>query len=137
MGVLIPLWLVQPKALIDLDALRYNLKVAIDLSQYSKIMAVIKADAYGHGAIGVSKALSDNVDAFGVASIEEAIELREAGIKTPVHLLEGTFSDDEITIASKNNFSISCVNQKQKNAIIEARNFCSLKCMDFCRYWNA
>ena len=109
------------KALIDLDALRYNLKVAIGLSQYSKIMAVIKADAYGHGAIGVSKALSDNVDAFGVASIEEAIELREAGIKTPVHLLEGTFTDDEITIASKNNFSISCVNQKQKNAIIEAQ----------------
>ena len=104
------------KALIDLDALRYNLKVAIGLSQYSKIMAVIKADAYGHGAIGVSRALCDNVDAFGVASIEEAIELREAGIKTPIHLLEGTFTDDEITVASKNNFSISCVNQKQKNA---------------------
>jgi alanine racemase len=108
------------KALIDLDALRYNLRLASDLSPDSKVMAVIKADAYGHGALGISKALCDEVSAFGVASIEEAIELREGGIKTPIHLLEGTFSDDEIITASENSFSVSCVNQRQKIAILKA-----------------
>ena len=49
------------KALIDLDALRHNLKLASGLSPCSKVMAVIKADAYGHGALGVSRAIKDFV----------------------------------------------------------------------------
>ena len=108
------------KALIDLDALRHNLKLASGLSPCSKVMAVIKADAYGHGALGVSGAIKDYVSAFGVASIEEAIELREGGISTPIHLLEGAFTDDELIVASEYSFSVSCVNQRQKNAILSA-----------------
>ena len=69
------------KALIDLDALRYNCSLANSLSSCSKTMAVIKADAYGHGALAVAQALKDVVAAFGVASTEEAVELRDGGVK--------------------------------------------------------
>jgi len=109
------------KALIDLNALRYNCKLASSLSPCSKIMAVIKADAYGHGALPVSRALSDIVATFGVASIEEAIGLREGGLESTIHLLEGTFSDDEIMLASQYRLSLSVVSNKQKKAILDAK----------------
>ncbi|MEH6467446.1 MAG: alanine racemase [Porticoccus sp.] len=108
------------KALIDLDALRYNCQLANSLSPNSQTMAVIKANAYGHGAVPVAQALTELVPAFGVACIEEAIELREAGIENPIHLLEGAFSNDEISIAAEKNFSLAVVNQEQKRAILDA-----------------
>ena len=109
------------KALIDLDALRYNCSLANSLSPCSKTMAVIKADAYGHGALAVAQALKDVVAAFGVASTEEAVELRDGGVKNPIHLLEGTFSDDEVMLASEYGFSLSLVNESQKRAILGAK----------------
>jgi alanine racemase len=108
------------KALIDLDALRYNCSLANSLSPCSKTMAIIKADAYGHGALAVAQALNGVVAAFGVASIEEAIELRDGGLKNPIHLLEGTFSDDEVVLASEYGFSLSLANESQKRAILDA-----------------
>jgi alanine racemase len=108
------------KALIDLEALRYNCQLANSLSPNSQTMAVIKANAYGHGAVPVAHALTDLVPAFGVACIEEAIELREAGIENPIHLLEGAFSNDEVSIAAEQNFSLAVVNQEQKRAILNA-----------------
>lgn len=108
------------KALIDLEALRYNCQLANSLSPNSQTMAVIKANAYGHGAVPVADALTDLVPAFGVACIEEAIELREAGIENPIHLLEGAFSNDEIGIAAEQHFSLAVVNQEQKRAILNA-----------------
>jgi alanine racemase len=60
-----------------------------------KVMAVVKADAYGHGAVPVAKCLSQcGVDWFGVATVEEAVELREAGIDQPVLLLGGLYMSD-------------------------------------------
>lgn len=108
------------KALIDLEALRHNCQLANSLSPNSQTMAVIKANAYGHGAVPVARALTDLVPAFGVACIEEALELREAGIETPIHLLEGAFSNDEISIAAEQNFSLAVVNEEQKRAILNA-----------------
>ena len=58
-------------------------------------MAVIKADGYGHGLLPVARALAD-ADAFGVASLEEALALRRGGVERPVVLLEGFFSTDEL-----------------------------------------
>jgi len=59
------------------------------------VMAVIKADAYGHGAVPVSKCLAEcGVDWFGLATVEEAIELREAGVQQPVLLLGGLYMSD-------------------------------------------
>lgn len=115
------------KALIDLAALRHNCQLANGLSPNAQNMAVVKANAYGHGAVPVARALQDLVPAFGVACIEEALELREAGIKQPIHLLEGAFSEDEILMAAEQNFSLSVVNQDQKDAILKARLATSLQ----------
>ena len=73
---------------------------------HAKIMAIVKANAYGHGVISVSKRLEGHVDAFGVASIYEALSLRQAGIKSPISLLEGVFSPKELTLASKQGFTV-------------------------------
>ena len=109
------------KVIIDLGALRHNCQLANELSPESKTMAVIKADAYGHGAVQVAQVLEGLVPAFGVACIEEALELREAGIETPIHLLEGAFSEDEIHIAVNNNFSLAVVNHEQKKALLDCQ----------------
>ncbi len=89
------------KAIINLDALRHNYRLVKRLSSNgqsgsSKVMAVVKADAYSHGAIQCARALADIADAFAVACIEEALELREAGIQQPLLLLEGFFDESEL-----------------------------------------
>ncbi len=62
------------RARIDLDALRHNLCYAKALAGPSRIVAVVKANAYGHGAVPIARALAGQVDAFGVACTEEAME---------------------------------------------------------------
>ena len=60
-----------------------------------KILAVVKANSYGHGAVGVARALEqEGCDFFGVASVEEAMELRSAGIKASIIVLAGIFPPD-------------------------------------------
>lgn len=86
--------------------LLYNFNVLQDMAPNSKIMAIVKANAYGHGLIAVSQRLKDHVDAFGVASIYEAMELRQAGVKTPITLLEGVFAPEEFYLASEHGFSV-------------------------------
>lgn len=83
-------------ATIDLSAVRHNLRRVRDFAPGSKVMAAIKADGYGHGAVPVARALAEaGVDAFAVACLEEAVALREAGIATRIALLEGVLSRDE------------------------------------------
>ncbi len=74
---------------IDLDAIRANYAYACTLVPDGKILPVIKADAYGHGLVPVGKALQTQVPAFAVATVEEAVELREAGIRIDLLVLEG------------------------------------------------
>ena len=75
--------------IVDLDKFRANIrKVKGTLSPQTKLLAVVKADAYGHGSIMISKvAQEEKVDYLGVATIEEAIELRESGISMPILIL--------------------------------------------------
>ncbi|MDG2501603.1 MAG: alanine racemase [Porticoccaceae bacterium] len=108
------------KAIIDLQALRHNFMLAQSLAAQSKTIPMVKANAYGHGAIEVSAALADIAPALGVASIEEAIELRESGIELPILLLEGTFSSDEVDIAAQHNFWLMVENRPQVEAILNA-----------------
>ncbi len=78
----------RTEAAIDLDALDYNFdNTRKKLPDSVKLLCVIKADAYGHGAVAFAKHLDDKCDFFGVACIEEAIELKKAGIKTPLLIL--------------------------------------------------
>lgn len=77
------------RAFIDLAALRHNLSRVRTVAPASRVLAVIKANAYGHGLVPVARALADEVDGFAVARIDEALALRQAGLTRPVLLLEG------------------------------------------------
>jgi alanine racemase len=78
---------------IDLDALAFNVAQVRRLGRKrKKILAVVKANAYGHGAIGIARELEAlGVDFLGVAFIEEGIKLRKAGIQKPILILGGIF----------------------------------------------
>jgi alanine racemase len=93
-----------PYAYINLEALTHNLSKVKQFAPNSKVFAVIKANAYGHGAIEAAKALSE-ADAFAVARVDEAIELREAGITKTIILLEGVRSTVELKLASQHQLS--------------------------------
>lgn len=78
----------RTQAKIDLDAVEYNYNnTRAKLPQGCKLLGVIKADAYGHGSVELAKFLQGKCDFFGVACIEEAVELKKADIKTPVLIL--------------------------------------------------
>ncbi|WAM47801.1 alanine racemase [Vreelandella venusta] len=103
---------------IDLDALRHNYQLASRCAPQSRSVAVIKADAYGHGALECARALEADVPAFAVACIEEAISLREGGIKKPIVLLEGIFTADELALVDQHNFWISVHSEWQVEALL-------------------
>lgn len=88
------------QALIDLDALRHNYLVARDLHG-GRALAVIKANAYGHGAVRCAQALQGIADGFAVAFAAEAFELRAAGIEGPLLILEGCFDAEELREAAR------------------------------------
>jgi alanine racemase len=80
---------------ISLSKLRRNCERVRSLAGSRRVMAVIKADAYGHGAVPVARCLAEQgVDWFGVATVEEALELRAADIPQPILLLGGLYMSD-------------------------------------------
>jgi len=93
------------QAHIHLAALTHNLQVVRQLAPHSKIMAVVKANGYGHGLLRVAQALA-GVDGFGVLAVEEALALREAGFRQPILLLEGFFSPDELPVIAEQSLSV-------------------------------
>lgn len=81
-------------AQIDLNAVRRNFRALRKLAGKAKVLAVIKADAYGHGMVPVAKALvQERIDFIGLSNPEEGILVRKAGIKTPVLLFETTLPE--------------------------------------------
>jgi alanine racemase len=88
-----------PRAIIDSAALKHNLNVVRSHAPQSKVMAVVKANAYGHGIVPTARALN-GADAFGVARLPEALALRAAGLAHPIVLLEGVFTREEIDAAA-------------------------------------
>ena len=87
------------RACIDLQALKHNFQRVRQAAAGSRVMAIIKANAYGHGLLRVAQSLP-GADAFGVASPEEGIALREAGFDRRIVLLEGPFSIDDLVLVS-------------------------------------
>jgi alanine racemase len=85
----------RSRVIIDLDAIRHNYHYLKSIAPDSRVIAVIKADAYGHGAEQVAKALP-NADAFAVATVMEAISLREAGIDQKMLVLGGVMDLPEM-----------------------------------------
>ncbi len=93
---------------INRRALRHNLQRLRELAPASKMVAVVKANAYGHGLLETARTLPD-ADAFGVARLEEALRLRAGGITKPVLLLEGFFDARDCRRFLRNIFIPPCI----------------------------
>jgi alanine racemase len=105
------------RAVISGTALRANLKALRRRAPDARFMAVVKANAYGHGLVPVALALPD-ADAFAVARIGEAIALREAGVVQPIVLLEGVFDAAQLAIAARMAFDL-VVHHPEQLALLE------------------
>ncbi len=82
-------------ALVNTSAVKHNLQQVREYAPKAKVMAVIKANAYGHGLVRIAEAL-DGIDAMAVARVDEGIRLREAGITNRIAILEGFVCEQEL-----------------------------------------
>ncbi len=105
------------RALIRLSALRHNLALARQRAPESQQLAIIKANGYGHGIEQVAQAL-DSAEAFGVACLDEAIRLRQAGVSQPIVLLEGLVRKADLDIVRAYRLSL-VVHQEAQLAMLE------------------
>jgi alanine racemase len=96
---------VHVRSVVDSAALRHNLARVRALAPGSRVLAVIKANAYGHGLVPVARALCDS-DAFAVARLEEGLVLRDAGFGQRVLLLEGVRTTEQLAQACEQRFDL-------------------------------
>jgi alanine racemase len=102
----------------DPQALRHNLAVVRSHAPRSRVMGVVKAEAYGHGLTWAGAVLADaGVDALGVACLEEAQRLRQAGVTCPVFLLAGTFEPEEVEQAAAEGLGLVLHREEQVAAV--------------------
>lgn len=106
----------RPIAQINLAALQHNLQRVRELALNCQVLAVLKANAYGHGLVRVAQTLAD-ADAFAVARIDEALTLRAAGIVKPIVLLEGFYEAAELPLLVANNLQTVVHNELQLTAL--------------------
>ena len=112
--------LFRVRADIDLGAIRTNiLNMKAGLDEKTRICCVIKADGYGHGALKIAKAMDDIAAFYAVATIDEALELREAGIKTPLLIL-GYIHPDGYEAAIENDIRLTVFDKEDCALISEA-----------------
>jgi len=107
-------------ATVHLDAIVSNFRLADRLSATSKNIAVIKANAYGHGMVEVAKVLEPEVPAIAVAFMDEAAQLREAGISKPILILQGVSHASEIAEAAANNYWLRLHHQRQLDWVLSS-----------------
>lgn len=108
-------------AVIDLARIRHNILAIRDrVGPNRKILIAVKADAYGHGAVPVSRtAEAVGVDMLGIATVEEGVELRQAGIRLPLLLL-GHALPEETHCAVRNGVTVSVCNLDLARAVSSA-----------------
>ena len=106
-------------AQIDLGAIRDNYGVAAALAPDAANIAVIKADAYGHGMLPVAEALQGIADAFAVATLDEALQLRDAGIAEPILVLQGSMSAESCKVSKANRLTLMLHAPEQLPAAVE------------------
>ena len=104
---------------INLTALEKNLARIKQIAPNSKVMAVLKANAYGHGLVTIAQHLLE-ADAFAVARIDEALALRAGGLTKPIVLLEGFFEASDLPILLANNFETVIHDENQLTALEQA-----------------
>ena len=94
-------------ARVDLDAIAFNVQqVSEHIPSQALKYAGVKANAYGHGAVAVAKHLSKQVDGFCVSNLDEALELRQAGLEQPILIL-GVVLPDEVPLAIQENITLT------------------------------
>ena len=117
----------RPSAItIDLDALKHNAGVARRLAGSAKLIAAVKADAYGHGLIPCSRALEPVVSGLAVAVCEEAILLREAGIQLPILVLDGPFDAIDIQVINELELMSVAHSQEQLDLLLQTMDATAL-----------
>ena len=104
------------RALLDAQALRHNLALVRRLAPRTRVMAVTKANGYGHGLAWVARTLED-ADAFGVAYAEEGVRLREAGIAQPICLFDGFFGAGDIPVLAHHRLAPAIHHDEQVRAL--------------------
>lgn len=109
------------KIIIDLTAIQANCRLAHSIAPQSKTVAVIKADAYGHGAVEVAKAIGSQVEMFAVSCLEEALILRKNAVHKPILLLEGCFEKTELTTALNNQCELVVHSRLQAQQLLNAK----------------
>ena len=107
---------------IDFNALKHNLSVVRQYSSNAKIVAVIKADAYGHGMLAVADHLMNSVDAFAVACLQEAEYLRNKGVQARLVVLQGFHSEDQLKKCFELNLDPVCHQRWQTDMLSQAIN---------------
>jgi len=117
------------QARLNLAALRGNFDLVRQLAPHSRVIAVVKANAYGHGALTIARELDTLADALAVACIEEAEELRNGGIKAPVLLLEGLFEAAELALAAERDYWVTIDNERQLEWLEQARLARPVRCL--------
>jgi len=105
---------------INLNALTHNLSVVRSHAGNAKIMAVIKANAYGHGMLKIAQHLQDKVDALAVACVEEAVVLREAGINNRIVVLQGFHHAQHLQLCGQYQLEPVCHQLWQVNLLLES-----------------
>lgn len=110
-------------ARIDLQALRHNYALAQKLAGSARAMAVVKADGYGHGIRPVALALAEMAPKYAVACLEEALAIRDAGLRQPVVLLQGMHEAGDVRDCSAHDFEpvLHCSTQLNWLAQSESR----------------
>ncbi|WP_173472265.1 alanine racemase [Eubacterium ruminantium] len=104
---------------VDLDSVRYNIEKIKSLNpEDRKVLLVIKADAYGHGAVEFAKEFDDIADYYGVACIDEGVELRNAGIVKPILIL-GNTDEYDFETAIQNDITMAVYNAEKCNLLSE------------------
>ncbi len=103
-------------AVIDRHALRHNLQQIRRLAPQSRLVAVVKANAYGHGLLAAAHTLQD-ADCYGVARISEALMLRAGGIVKPILLLEGFFDAEDLPVLVANHIETAVHSLEQLVAL--------------------
>ncbi len=106
---------------IDTDALLHNLARVKHFSPNALVVAMVKANAYGHGVSNVCPIISSHVHHFGVACLEEALTIETLGLKSKILLAEGFFSKEELDLINKHQFSTVIHNQWQLNTLLAAK----------------
>ncbi len=107
-------------ALINLDALTHNIHKIRAIVTSAQVWAMVKANGYGHGMLPVAKHISPLVDGFGVARLDEAMKLREAGERNAILLLEGFYNPSDLPILVESDLQTAIHTFEQIEAIEQA-----------------